>query len=129
MAGGSLDSVHNGEKIVIAGLVIQIAFFGFFIVTSVIFDRRVRKSPTEGSLTLASSWRKHMHILYAANTLVMIRSVFRLIEYAMGNNGYLMRHEAFLYVFDAVLMFAVMVLFNLVHPGSLLSNVREKSRT
>jgi hypothetical protein len=30
-----------------------------------------------------------------------------------------MSHEAFLYLFDSVLMFGVMVLFNLVHPGSI----------
>ncbi|KAE8396156.1 RTA1 like protein-domain-containing protein [Aspergillus alliaceus] len=127
MASGSLDAVHNGEKIVIAGLAIQIAFFGFFIFTSATFHRRVRKLPTERSLELATSWRKHIHVLYAANILIMIRSVFRLIEYAMGNNGYLLRHEAFLYVFDALLMLVVMALFNLVHPSDLLSVRGEKS--
>jgi len=35
----------------------------------------------------------------------------------MGTNGYLLRHELFLYVFDAFLMLIVMVIYNLVHPS------------
>jgi hypothetical protein len=46
----------------------------------------------------------------------MIRSVFRLAEYLQGNNGYLLHHEIYLYIFDAVLMFITMVTFNVVHP-------------
>jgi hypothetical protein len=125
MASGTPAAVHNGEKIVIAGLVIQILFFGLFIVTCAIFHRRLIKRPTEQSIQLDSSWRKHLWILYAVNVLIMIRSVFRLIEYAMGNNGYLLRHEAFLYVFDGVLMLAAMILFNVVHPSSLIPSRRK----
>ncbi|GFF97760.1 protein RTM1 [Aspergillus udagawae] len=125
MASGTLAAVHNGEKIVIAGLVIQILFFGLFIFTCAIFHQRLIKRPTEQSIELESSWRKHLWILYAANLLIMIRSVFRLIEYAMGNNGYLLRHEAFLYVFDGVLMLAAMILFNVVHPSSLIPSRRK----
>lgn len=46
----------------------------------------------------------------------MIRSVFRLAEYLQGNNGYLLHHEIYLYIFDALLMFITMVTFNVVHP-------------
>jgi hypothetical protein len=42
----------------------------------------------------------------------------------MGNDGYLLRHEAFLYVFDGVLMLAAMILYNVVHPSSLVPNKR-----
>lgn len=47
----------------------------------------------------------------------MFRSVFRVVEYLQGNAGYLLSREVFLYIFDAVLMLAVMVLFNWVHPS------------
>ena len=30
-----------------------------------------------------------------------------------------MSHEAFLYIFDAVLMFGVVLLFNIVHPSEI----------
>ena len=35
----------------------------------------------------------------------------------MGNDGYLMRNEVWLYVFDSVLMFLVVAIFNVIHPS------------
>ncbi|KAJ6098475.1 protein RTM1 [Penicillium canescens] len=119
MTGGSLSGMHTGEKVVIVGLIIQILFFGLFIITAAIFNYRIGKSPTGRSMTGNVPWRKHLHALYAANALIMIRSVFRVIEYAMGNNGYILRHEAFLYIFDGLLMLMVMVIFNVVHPNEI----------
>lgn len=119
-ASSTLAAMHNGKKIVIAGLLIQILFFGFFIVTCAVFYRRLTKNPTEQSIEMDRSWHKHLCILYAVNLLIMARSVFRLIEYAMSNDGYLLRHEAFLYVFDGVLMLAAMILYNIVHPSCLI---------
>ena len=60
-----------------------------------------------------------MHVLYLASALIMIRSVFRVVEYLQGNNGYLLRHEVYLYIFDAFLMLVVMCLFNWVHPAEI----------
>lgn len=60
-----------------------------------------------------------MNVLYASSMLIMIRSVFRLIEYLQGNNGYLLHHEIFLYIFDAVLIFITMVIFNICHPSEI----------
>ena len=36
-----------------------------------------------------------------------------------GNDGYLISHEVFLYVFDALLMLLVSVLFAIVHPSEI----------
>ncbi|KAF3015980.1 hypothetical protein E8E15_001418 [Penicillium rubens] len=126
MAGGSWDSLHLGEKIVVAGLIIQVLFFGFFIITSAIFHIRLYKSPNQQSLVLSGIWQKHMTVLYVASMLIMIRSIFRTVEYAMGNNGYLLRHEVFLYVFDGLLMFAAMLLLNFIHPSEMISLSRGK---
>jgi hypothetical protein len=117
MAGKSEKSMKLGEKIVLTGLFLQILFFGFFVVVSVIFDRRIQKSPTPQSVSPAIPWRKHLLTLYAASAFILVRSIFRVIEYLQGNNGYLLRNEFWLYIFDAVLMLAVMVIFNVVHPG------------
>ena len=54
----------------------------------------------------------------------MIRSVFRVIEYGEGNDGYLLRAEVWFFVFDATLMANVMLLFNAVHPSSISTLVR-----
>jgi hypothetical protein len=76
------------------------------------------------SLTIDHQWRRTLHSLYAGSLLIWIRCVFRLIEYAQGNDGYVISHEAFLYIFDAALMFGVMVLFALVHPSEITAQLR-----
>ena len=53
-----------------------------------------------------------------------------MIEYAQGNDGYLMSHEVYLYIFDAVLMFAAMVLMAWYHPSeinALLAGLKPKA--
>ncbi|KAL2065261.1 hypothetical protein VTL71DRAFT_2930 [Oculimacula yallundae] len=124
MASGSLGAVKLGEKIVIVGLFIQIVFFGLFIVVASIFNFRMHRRPTEKAAERDGIWHKHLNVLYAVSALIMVRSVFRVVEYIQGNDGYLLRHEVYLYVFDAVLMLAVMVVFNFVHPSEVKACLR-----
>ncbi|RDW92942.1 RTA1 domain-containing protein [Aspergillus mulundensis] len=121
MAIGSLASTAKG--IVIAGLIIQIVVFGFFMVTSVVFEKRMRRCPTSISMSMnggqGGNWKGHLYPLYAVSVLIMVRSVFRVVEYAMGQEGYLLSHEWPMYVFDSVLMLGVMVIWGRWHPGSI----------
>jgi hypothetical protein len=121
-AGGGIMSsgasgMKTGEKIIIGGLFVQILFFGLFFLTAILFQIRGK----EYLSTLGSNvpWKKHLFALYATSILILVRSIFRVIEYIQGNAGYLLRHEVFLYVFDAVLMFAVMLILNVSHPGDI----------
>ncbi|KAI8710737.1 hypothetical protein NCS52_01533400 [Fusarium sp. LHS14.1] len=116
-AAGSLEALDNGAKVIIVGLFIQLFCFGVFVVIAVAFDRSMRQSPTGRSHVVP--WKKHMKVLYVGSMLIMVRSVFRAVEYLQGFNGYLLRHEAYLYIFDALLMFFVMVLFNWIHPAEI----------
>ncbi|KAF1364806.1 RTA1 like protein [Lizonia empirigonia] len=121
-AGGGIMSsgasgMKSGEKIIIGGLFVQVLFFGLFFVTAIMFQIWGK----EHLATLGSSIprKKHLFALYATSILILVRSVFRVIEYIQGNAGYLLRHEVFLYVFDAVLMFLVMLILNVSHPGDI----------
>ncbi|OKL57055.1 hypothetical protein UA08_07398 [Talaromyces atroroseus] len=113
MAMNGMASTAKG--IVIGGLMIQLIMFGFFIVTSIVFEKRIRQAPTADQ----ASWQKHLYPLYAVSVLIMVRSIFRVIEYATGQNGYLLSHEWPMYVFDAVLMWAAMLIWGYWHPGAL----------
>ncbi|RYN71905.1 hypothetical protein AA0117_g9146 [Alternaria alternata] len=105
-----------GEGIVIAGLLIQVIMFALFAVTEVIFRNRIRQRPTPESYTVDVPWRESLRMLFIVSALIMVRSVFRVVEYAMGNDGYLLRHEWTMYIFDSVPMFAVTVLYYLWYP-------------
>lgn len=101
-----------GEKVVIGGLCIQVLVFGFFIIVATMFNLGMIKVPTpEAQSPPTIPWRQHLYVLYIASLFTMIRSIFRVIEYIMRNDGYLLRTEVFLYIFDAVLMLVVMVVF------------------
>ncbi|KAI3286473.1 hypothetical protein DTO002I6_8144 [Penicillium roqueforti] len=115
-SSGSLDGMKTGERIIIVGLFVQIIFFGFFIVVTVLFDLKLRKYPIPRCFNEWVPWRRHLNILYTTSVLIMVRSVFRLVEYLQGNTGFLLRHELFLYVFDSLLIFIAMVVFNVAHP-------------
>jgi hypothetical protein len=68
-----------------------------------------------------------MFAFYAGSMLAMIHSVFRAVEYLQGFDRYLLRHEAYLYIFDATLMFLVMVLFNWIHPSEISAILNERN--
>ncbi|KAH8749728.1 RTA1 like protein-domain-containing protein [Diaporthe sp. PMI_573] len=113
------SSANLGQKIIIAGLFVQVFFFGVFIFTSVLFHSRIDKVPTNISSRSDMNWRRHMWALYAANVLIMLRSIFRVVEYIQGKGGFLQSKELFLYIFDAALMVAVMGIMNMVHPSEI----------
>ncbi|KAH7259175.1 RTA1 like protein-domain-containing protein [Fusarium redolens] len=110
-SAGTLDLYNLGEKIIIAGLFVQIVVFGFFVVTSILFHTRLLKSPTTESLRGDVPWARYLYVLYATSFLILVRSIFRVVEYLQGNKGYLISHEVYLYVFDAILMALVMLIF------------------
>ncbi|KAE8440858.1 hypothetical protein EG329_006375 [Mollisiaceae sp. DMI_Dod_QoI] len=112
MASGTLSAMQTGAHIIVGGLLIQVLFFGFFITVAVLFDLRMSKHPTPQWTDPSIPSQKHLKVLYIASVLIMIRSVFRVVEYVQGNDGYLLRHEYYLYIFDSVLMFCVMVVFH-----------------
>lgn len=111
-----------GEGVVIAGLFIQVVMFGFFIVTSCVFEKRMNRHLGSAVNAFGTChWRQTMRMLYGVSALIVVRSVFRIVEYIMGYGGYLLRNEWPLYVFDAVLMSGVMGLFLWRFPSGHLS--------
>jgi len=95
-AAGTLEMMHAGEKIIIVGLFLQLAFFGFFIVVAGLFHVRMLRAHRGASSHIHSlPWQRHMYALYVALALIMVRSIFRVIEYIQGNNGYLLAMRSF----------------------------------
>jgi magnesium-transporting ATPase (P-type) len=135
MASGTISAMQTGETVTIVGLAIQLLFFSVFIITSTIFHLRIRSKPTSVSLETpgmadwkTTSWETIMLTLYAASILILVRSIFRVIEYAQGNAGYLISHEVFMYVFDSMLMFFTMIVMAVYHPSKLLSSRGKSTR-
>lgn len=110
-SGGTLHLFELGEKIIIAGLFCQIVVFGFFVLTSLTFHFRLLKHPANQAIAKRIPWRRYLYVLYSTSAIILVRSAFRVVEYIQGNGGYLISHEIFLYIFDTLLMAAVMLIF------------------
>ncbi|KAH7176036.1 RTA1 protein [Dactylonectria macrodidyma] len=111
MAMTSYKLFKVGEKVVITGLFVQAIIFVFFMFTAIVFHQRMFKNPIDMTLQEAIPWRRHLYVLYSTSGIILLRSVFRIVEFIQGNGGYLIKHEAFLYVFDTLLMASVMAIF------------------
>ncbi|KAL6886759.1 RTA1 like domain-containing protein [Trichoderma evansii] len=113
------SAIDLGENIITGGLIFQVIFFGFFMIVTCVFHRRIVRAPTPTSLTIAIPWQRFLYVLYAASIIIMVRSVFRVAEFASGFSGPLQSSEAYIYIFDATLMFITSGLFIFWHPGSI----------
>ena len=119
------SSVSLGENIIVAGLFVQVISFGFFVVVSIIFHRRMVATPMHLLVKTRIPWTRYMRVLYAASALILVRSIYRVAEYVQGNTGYLQSKEVFVYIFDATLMAICCLLFNFFHPSDILSKSQE----
>lgn len=114
------DNVRLGENIITGGLAIQILFFGFFIVVTLVFHMRMFKRPTKNYYHADIPWNRLLLVLYMSSILIMIRSVYRVAEYVMGSDSELKSKEIYLYCADALPMLLVVLIHNLYHPSQVL---------
>lgn len=63
------------------------------------------------------SWLTLLKLLLFAAVIIILRCIFRVIEFSQGHDGYLARHEVYMYLFDTAPMFTVQVMFHLVHAA------------
>ncbi|EOA83029.1 uncharacterized protein SETTUDRAFT_67890, partial [Exserohilum turcica Et28A] len=108
-----------GQTIMLIGLFVQLLFFGFFLVISLIFWKRVRSHsktfavPQHGKYSCAAL----LKLLLLAAVIIILRCVFRILEFGQGHDGYLASHEVYMYAFDTAPMFLVQALLHFVHAA------------
>jgi hypothetical protein len=120
--------LNTAKTVIVIGLVAQIVAFGIFIVTAISFNMRLKKNPTGPSMSVQVPWRKHLYTVFITSSLIMVRCIFRLVEYLSGTNGYISEHEAFSYVFDSTLMWCVMVTLAVNHPSEIRALIQGKGK-
>lgn len=98
------------------GIIIQILFFGLFIVTIIVFHKRLVKNGSKNYHVVP--WKKHVFAMYATGFLIFVRSIFRFAEF-VDSTGPLTEYEWVSYVFDAVLIWAAAIIMNVIHPSDI----------
>ena len=127
-SGTSDINPNLGSNIIVGGLVFQIIIFGLFIVTTLIFNNRFRQDVSATGRAIDIPWQQTLHMLYFTSAFVMIRNIFRVVEYVMGNDGYLLSVEWGVYVFDAALMTLTMGWYLWRYPYQVKQALRTQSR-
>ncbi|KAF5593747.1 7-aminocholesterol resistance [Fusarium pseudoanthophilum] len=121
-ASGEPDGITKGRTILIAGLIVQLCALSIFILTSLYLYIRIRQETGPFLDSSLVRWRRYFRTIEAVTVIMIIRSIVRAVEYLQGQGGFVISHEVFIYLFDALLMFLVMLLFLIVHPGRLVKN-------
>jgi len=120
MMGPDEKKASMGANMVLAGIALQLIWFVFFAACAAVFHRRMRAFPSHRVRTCEDiKWQRYLVCLYVASALIIVRSIFRMAEYAQGHDGALQRSEVLFYFLDSVLMFVLMVGFNWQQPSEI----------
>ncbi|QID78295.1 Protein rtm1 [Saccharomyces pastorianus] len=105
----------TGSNLITAGLVIQIVFSGF-----IINEFRFSYSVARFAFYRHISKNGGLNLTLMLSILIMVRSIVRLVEFVEGYDGFIISHEYFIYVFDAVPMLLAAIVFIV---GSFFGNI------
>ncbi|KUJ14207.1 uncharacterized protein LY89DRAFT_736254 [Mollisia scopiformis] len=112
--------ILKGLHIYMGGVALQQIFIFIILFFAIKFHRLVLQQTRDGAEGMQKALML-LQILYAILALITVRIIFRLLEYANGLNSSIPQHEVWQYCFDSALMFLALVLFNIVHPGRIMS--------
>jgi hypothetical protein len=125
---GDANIISIGDKVVLAGLIFSLFVFALFVWIAVDFHRRLSREPTK--LLLINSeeslpWKRYMIALYISSLAMIIRNLVRAIQFGASRLSPVNTQEAYIYVFDAFMMFISVAVLLVYHPGNLIKKARK----
>lgn len=98
------------QQIIFSGIGLQVILFGVFVRCAVMFHVRNSKRRFAKMTTVTPNLHAMLLSLYFSNVLIIIiRNIYRLVEYGSGRTGYLQRQGWLTYHLDIRLMASVMI--------------------
>ncbi|KAJ7143964.1 RTA-like protein, partial [Mycena epipterygia] len=121
-----------GNKVILVGLILQFLSFELFTCILFVFGWRVfHYFPSAWRVKSALpfklfsrqpiDWRILFYIMCLTCVGIIIRCIFRITEYAWGQDGIIATHEAYFYLFDSLPLWISMTLYCFVWPIRALS--------
>ncbi|KAJ7025920.1 RTA1 like protein-domain-containing protein [Mycena alexandri] len=130
----TVNTAMTGKDILLAGLLLQLTSFGLFIGLAFVFGVRLRKhfphlwQANSGKPDFAflgrdfvSDWKVLYYTLSITCVALMIRSVFRVVEFASGFNSVLSTDEVYEYFLDTLPVWFAVTMYCLVWPPRFLA--------
>ena len=105
------SKIKMGRDLIRASIILQLGAFVGFIALEVVLHQRLLKARI-----MNSRLKMIIFLLYTSSVLILVRNIYRVVSVWEGYDGYLEKHEAFFYVFDATLMLLNSAMLNIRHP-------------
>ena len=109
---GVNQNLAAGRVLLILGLVALVVLIACYGFTSIY----VARSP-KYSVQQSPNLRRLFPALFTCTGLLLIRNIFRLVEFSQGFYGYIARHEGYFYGLDALVVFLHLVVNTFLHFG------------
>ncbi|KAJ7663241.1 RTA1 like protein-domain-containing protein, partial [Mycena polygramma] len=124
-AANDLAAANAGSKVMLGGIGFQFAVIIIFSIIALDFTQRyVRDKPVRANSSPRGVLTRRLKVMLAAlafSTIVLvIRSVYRVIELTGGWDGPVIRTEVYFNIFDGGMVVLAMFTLNFAHPGILL---------
>ncbi|WRT64240.1 uncharacterized protein IL334_001171 [Kwoniella shivajii] len=104
-----------GRYLLLVGLILQLISFMFFVYLVIVFFYRVRKeAPT---IYRIRRWKRVYAALVFSCLTLLVRSIYRIVEFAEPQPGYLYTHEIFFFCFDCLPMWLTTSTYVFYWPG------------
>ena len=118
------SQANKGKNIVLVGLGIQLVTFGFFVLASSRFSFVLRSKLRNESLPHNTNWPLILVVINTSSVIILIRSISRFLQYALGVHNVLSDSEAYFYCLDAVPIYFVVIIFICFYPAQYLPYIR-----
>ncbi|KAF9360297.1 hypothetical protein BGX26_009876 [Mortierella sp. AD094] len=133
---GNPSLANLGDKLFLIGVSVQgISYLLFTLLLTVAFirliDDRKRNYPNQlqkGWTGLDKQTLTVVGGLYFSSAFIIIRSVYRIIEFTQGYSGYLISNEVYLFVLDAAPLVLAIGIWAFIWPTVLLGKIAAKTR-
>ncbi|KAF9360296.1 hypothetical protein BGX26_009875 [Mortierella sp. AD094] len=125
-----------GDNLFLAGVTVQgISYLLFTLLLTVAFMRLIEDRKRNYPNQLEKGWTgldmNTLFIvggLYISSVFIIVRSVYRIVEFTQGYQGYLITHEVFLFVLDAAPLVLAIGVWSFNWPSVLLDRIKVQTR-
>ncbi|KAF4333122.1 RTM1 [Fusarium beomiforme] len=123
------NKLNLGKTLGLVGVSTQIAGFGLFTVSAIRFHFAARRLSSDFAKDnqekhgIEKRWQTLLIVVNVSCLLILIRSIYREIDFAGGKYGTTHKKEWYLYVFDTLPILLVVFLYNIFFPGSYLKHL------
>ncbi|KAH3663928.1 hypothetical protein WICMUC_005867 [Wickerhamomyces mucosus] len=136
------ESGKTGTHIMVAGLSFQVFSTTTFLILYFDFIRRIKLfqfskyqeledsnkfDPRFSQIRSSKLFKFYPYIILLGTLFVYVRCIYRVIELSEGWSGYLITHEIYFMILDALMMGLTALLFVVFHPGFIWGRLKIKS--